>query len=103
VTEEGTNPPSTASLKWSSVSGTVAWAMISGLTQRLHLDLEAWVRRADHLVALGPVVLRPAVPTSGGHPKPVDQHDRRALVVCSVMVLVLMGAAAIIRSLGQRS
>jgi hypothetical protein len=30
-------------------------------------------------VALRPVVLHPAVPASGRHPKPVDQHDRQGM------------------------
>ena len=47
--------------------------------QRLDLDLEARVRRHDHLMALRPVVLHPAVPAPGGHPKPMDQHDRRGI------------------------
>src|SRR5262245_10917863 len=47
--------------------------------QRLDLDLEPRVRRRDDLMSLRPVVLHPAVPTPGGHPKPVDQHDRQGI------------------------
>ncbi len=45
-------------------------------TQRLHLDLESRVRRHDDLMPLRPVILHLAVPTPGGHPRPMDQHDR---------------------------
>src|SRR5262245_22174970 len=47
--------------------------------QLLHLDLEPRIARRVDLIPLRPVAIYPVVPTSGGHPKPVDQHDRRCI------------------------
>src|SRR5829696_571078 len=45
------------------------------LAQRLHLDLQAGVGGGENAVTLLLVVPYPLLPTSWGHPQPVDQQD----------------------------
>src|SRR5215203_4771307 len=45
------------------------------LAQRLDLDLQAWVGRGEHAVALAFVTLDPLLPAAWGHPESVDQYD----------------------------